>query len=57
MRCTCCGKVCYPNSYPEVVFVDEMNVICEECSIDYDMKNGKVIVRRDLGDEFNLPLH
>lgn len=48
MKCTCCGKECYENKYPEVVFKDEQNIICEECSIDYEMDGNKVKVR-----EFN----
>ena len=59
MKCTCCGKECFwehENKHPEVVFWDEQNIICEECSIDYDMYNGKVIVRRDLNGIYNLPL-
>lgn len=55
--CTCCGKTCFPNSYPEIVFFDEHNVICEECSIDYDMKDGRVIIREDLASEYNLPVY
>ena len=57
MRCTCCGKECYENKYPEIVFKDELNVICEECSIDYDMNKGKVIIRKDLEGIYNIPLH
>lgn len=60
MKCTCCGNECYPESmgkYPEVVFQDERNVICEECSIDYDMDGNEVIVRRDLVGIYNIPLN
>lgn len=57
MKCTCCGKECYWNEYPEIVFKDEKNIVCEECSIDYDMdENHKVIVRKDLDGIYNIPL-
>lgn len=47
MKCTCCGNECHDQKYPEVVFMDETNIICEKCSIDYEQKEGKVI-RRDV---------
>ena len=48
MKCTACGKECYSDKYPEVVFADEKNIICEECSIDYaEDANGNVIERKD----------
>lgn len=56
MNCTCCGKVCFTDKYPEAVFIDERNIICEECSIDYDMDGNKVIVRKDLEDIYDIPL-
>lgn len=33
MKCTCCGKECYNDNYPEIVFNDGKNIICEECSM------------------------
>lgn len=60
MKCTCCGKTCYESDelYPTIVFQDEKNTICEECSIDYDMEYGKVVVRYDLRNKgFILPLN
>lgn len=40
--CACCGEECFESDYPEVVFRDEENVICENCSIDYEQANGQV---------------
>lgn len=60
MKCTCCGNECYPEpmgKHPEVVFQDERNIICEECSIDYDMDGNEVIVRRDLAGIYNISLN
>lgn len=48
MKCTCCGKFCFENSYPEVVFKDKDNVICEECSIDYEEKDDGTIQKREV---------
>lgn len=59
MKCTCCGKECfweYENKHPEVVFWDERNFICEECSIDYEQDGNEVRVRKDLEGKYNLPL-
>lgn len=59
MKCTCCGKECFwehENKYPEVVFWDERNFICEECSIDYEQDGNEVRVRKDLEGKYNLPL-
>ena len=41
-RCSCCGEECFESDYPEVVFRDEENAICENCSIDYEQANGQV---------------
>lgn len=59
MKCTCCGQTCHETDlYPTIVFFDEKNVICEDCSIDYEMENGKVAVRRDLRDcGYDIPLN
>ncbi len=48
MKCTVCGQECYNEEFPEVVFIDENNCICEECSIDYEEVNGVVRVREDI---------
>jgi len=46
MKCTSCGKECYEEQYPEVVFQNETNCICEECSIDYEeLENGIIHLR------------
>lgn len=45
MFCTSCGKECFDNQYPEVVFKNENNYICEECSIDYEEIKGKICER------------
>lgn len=45
MICTLCGIECFDNQYPEIVFKDENNCICEECSIDYEEVNGKIKLR------------
>lgn len=37
MKCTACGQECFNNKYPEVVFRDDNNCICEECSIYYNI--------------------
>lgn len=56
MKCTVCGQECSPihktsRYVPEVIFIDEHNIICEECSIDYEEVNGKLQPRRDLIEE------
>lgn len=59
MKCTCCGNECFweeENKYPEVVFWDERNIICEECSIDYEMDGNGLRVRSDLAGIYNIPL-
>lgn len=48
LTCTSCGKECFENDYPEIVFRDENNCICEECSIDYDEVDGIVQLREDI---------
>lgn len=45
MKCTACGQECFDNQYPEVVFRDEENCICEDCSIDYEEVNGEIRLR------------
>lgn len=50
MICTNCGKECHKNKYPEIVFLDSENVICEECSIDYEQTNGKITKRKECMD-------
>lgn len=57
MKCTSCGNECFDNKYPEVVFADGKNIICEECSIDYEMNGNKVEVRKDLKDIYDIPLN
>lgn len=47
MICKVCGKQCYDDEVPEVVFSEGTTFICEMCSIDYEMIDGK-IVRREL---------
>ncbi len=42
LNCTVCGNVCHSDSYPEIVFKDKDNCICENCSIDYEEVDGKV---------------
>lgn len=52
--CTSCGQICYhDDGFPTIVWEDKRNCICEECSIDYDMENGVVIVRKDLQGHFD----
>lgn len=48
MKCTSCGKKCYDEKYPEVVFKDSNSYICEECSIDYEEIDGKIRLRDDI---------
>jgi hypothetical protein len=45
MKCTSCNDTCYDNSYPEIVFLSEKECICENCSIDYDEKQGEFVLR------------
>ena len=48
MKCTSCGKECYEEQYPEVVFQNETHCICEECSIDYEeLENGIIQLREE----------
>lgn len=44
-RCTNCGKACFESAYPEIIFRDNDNLICEECSIDFEMDGEKVVNR------------
>ena len=44
--CTECKEKCYDNQYPEIVFTDEKKIVCENCSIDYEEINGKIIKRK-----------
>ena len=48
MKCTECGQECFDEQFPQVVFLDESNCVCEQCSIDYEEVNGKVQYRQDL---------
>lgn len=48
MKCTACNQECFDEQYPEIVFKDEQNCICEDCSIDYEEVNGKIQYRADL---------
>jgi hypothetical protein len=50
MKCTSCGQECFAEQYPEVVFQDENNCICEKCSLDYEDVNGNIQYRQDLID-------
>lgn len=44
MRCTNCGQECYYTQSPEIVFTDDKNVICEDCSIDfYEADDGTIV--------------
>jgi len=45
MICTSCGNECHANKYPEFIFIDKDNCICEECSIDWEEINGKIQLR------------
>ncbi len=47
MKCTDCGQECFDEQFPEVIFSDEENCICEECSIEYEMIGGKVKKRKE----------
>jgi len=47
--CTECGGACFDNSYPEVVFSDSENRICENCSIDFEEVEGR-LQRREVTD-------
>jgi len=46
MKCQDCGKECFDDKCPEVVFKDECYCICENCSINYYKdSNGKIKLR------------
>jgi len=51
MKCTACGKECFEETHPEVVFRDEKKCICSECSIDFEQVDGVVQFRQDLIDD------
>lgn len=46
--CTVCGGRCYESKSPEIVFRTEEDIICENCSIDYEEVDGKVVKRKDV---------
>lgn len=49
MKCTACGQDCFEDYYPEIVFKNEKNCICEECSIDYEENNdGEIYLREEV---------
>lgn len=57
-RCSSCGKWCFENSYPHVVFVDPVRkrCVCEECSIDYEQKSdGRIVLRGEDDNDFKEP--
>jgi hypothetical protein len=45
IRCTSCGRLCYENKSPEIVFRNAEICICENCSIDYEEVDGKIRLR------------
>ena len=57
MICTCCKKECFENEYPQIVFSDTKNTICEECSINYEQMNGTVTIREDLQNLYDIPIN
>jgi len=43
MKCQDCGKECFEDKYPKVIFKDEFHCICQNCSLNYYKKsNGKI---------------
>ena len=46
--CSACGSECFDNHFPEIVFYDGKDIICEMCSIDYEELDGEIILRFDL---------
>lgn len=49
-KCTNCGQECYYTQSPEIVFTDENNIICEDCSIDFcEADDGTIIKIRISG--------
>ena len=46
--CSNCGAICSRDGwFPEVVFLNEEVVICEDCSIDYEeLPNGEIVLRK-----------
>lgn len=53
-KCTACGQVCFKDECPEIVFKDEKNCICEECSIDYEEVNGKIQLRDQIQRGYDI---
>lgn len=56
--CSSCGKTCFDNQYPEVVFKDlyRKEFVCEECSIDYEQKSdGRIVLRGEDDNNFKEP--
>ena len=55
--CSSCGKTCFDNQYPEVVFKDlyRKEFVYEECSIDYEEKGGRVVLRGEDDNDFKEP--
>lgn len=47
-KCSNCGQECFYTQSPEIVFTDENNIICEDCSIDFcETENGIVRIGCD----------
>ena len=47
--CSACGAECFDENFPEIVFYDGKDIICEMCSIDYEeLDSGEIILRFDL---------
>lgn len=43
--CTECGNYCFDDASPEIVFIDENRVVCEDCSIDFEEVDGVLRMR------------
>lgn len=51
LNCVVCGQPCFHKTHPEIVFSNPNGiVICADCSIDYEERDGEIRYRKDLVD-------
>lgn len=56
-NCIICGQQCFHNYSPEIVFSNANGIIiCEDCSIDYEERDGEIRYRKDLIEEGCMPI-
>lgn len=50
--CSACGAECFENHFPEIVFRNKNELICEMCSIEYcQLDDGEIVLRSDLQED------